>query len=196
MGVPMRRAWISLVALLALAAPAASQGASQIPPVPRGGAAIRGAIRAAEGRLDALLALARVDARLELVHAYLGYTPEQWKETRRPVTAEKILDIITDKTASTECREMAAAALASDTAKRQDPDLAVDGKGLRRARAQFSMKVVKNLDDDDVTTRGLSERVLEALWPQANEAAIIQYHPRKEKTWKPAIRAWQEHLRK
>ena len=192
----MRRAPIVLAALLGLASPAASQGTGEPTPCPRGSAAIRASIRVVQARLDALVAMAKADPRLEFVRIYTAYAAEQLKEPRRAVTVDKLLDVVVDTTASVEAREAAAAAITSTTAKTQDPDLSTEGKGTRRPRAQFSEKVVKHLDDDDVTTRGLCERILESLWPQANAAPILQFNPRKEKTFKPAIKSWQELLRK
>jgi hypothetical protein len=185
-----------VAALVVLPALAASAAPTPPAPSPRGAKALTAALRDAEARLGRLVALAKVDPRIDEIRAYLAYGNMEWAATKRPVTVERLLAIATDPAAPPEIREQAAAALGSTNAKQSDPDLSTDGKGARRPRAAFSLKVANFLVADEVMSRGLASKILFALWPGANDAAMFQYDARREKTWKPARKSWQDYLRK
>ena len=96
-------------------------------------------------------------------------------------------------------RDEAALAIGADVARRVDPDLSEDGRGMKRPRAIFSNKVLPLLTDaKDLHARSLGDSILERLWPgmDSREPDVAAYDPRKKDTWWPARRGWEKQLKK
>lgn len=187
-----RRVLLAVVLLVA----AAGAVAVAAPGAPRRAADRRVAIAAAEKRLDALVAEAKVDARAALVRAYRRYTPEQLADRSRGIDVDAILKIIKDESAPVEVREEASGAITWDQALRHDPDLDAVGKGMNRPRAKFSSKVLGLLTDNDAFVRGLAHTMLMGMWPGVRDPDITTCNPRKIETCRAAKTAWAKFLNK
>jgi hypothetical protein len=182
---------------VALAVPAATAPAPN--PPPRTWRALAAKQAAAEQRLAALLDEARTDPNVAKIKAYLAYSKAQFQDVKR-VHADDLLDIVTEEKGEkipAEVREQAALAIVADDAKRNDPDLSVEGRKLSRSpRAAFSLKVVKLLSNADLNTRALANTILLGLWPGYTDPDIKNYDPRRKETWGKAREAWTRMLTK
>ncbi|MCC7138268.1 MAG: hypothetical protein IT460_07555 [Planctomycetes bacterium] len=185
----MRRALVALSVLVPVAVATISLAAP-----PRRAADRRDLVTAAEKRLDALVAEAKVDARAALVRAYRKYTPEQLADRGRAIDVDAILKIIKDDGAPPEVREEAAGAITWDQALRHDPDLDAVGKGMARPRAKFSNKVLSLLVDNDVFVRGLADGMLKGMWPGVRDPDITTCNVRKPASCSAARNAWAKFL--
>jgi hypothetical protein len=190
----------SVVLLLLFAAtPAAAAPDPAAPPAARTLGELERAVLEAEARLSQLVARARVDFRAERVRMYREMTPQQLADPLRGVTVEELLRYVADEEAPPTLREEAAAAIGIDVARRVDPDLADEGRGMKRPRASFSGKILPLLTDaKDLHARSLADGILDRLWPgmDSREPEITAYDPRKKDTWWPARRAWEKQLKR
>jgi hypothetical protein len=183
---------------LALAGPAPAP-ASDEAVESRSVAGLESDVADAEARLAAMVARAKVDFRVERVRRYREMTPQQLADPLRGVAVDELLGYLADEKVPAEVREEAAAAIGADVARRVDPDLSDEGRGAKRPRAAFSMKLVPLLTGaKDLQGRSLAKTLLEALWPgtPAREPDVAAYDPRKKDTWWEARRAWEKHLKR
>lgn len=153
-------------------------------------------IRDALAKLDQLVADAKKDPRLVRIRAYRAFTPDQLADVSRGIDAEELLGIVRDEAAPAEIREEAAAALTWDSALRNDPALDLQGRGMKRARALFTMKVLPLLTDKDLLSRSLGKAICEGLWPGVREEDVPQCDPRKKESCRTTRTAWERYIRK
>lgn len=201
MSIPVRRALSAVLVLLALAAAVAVAAPQASPPKPVASVPeFEKECQKADDRIARLLQRAEISREQEKVREYRSYTPTRLADTTDRITAKDLYDIVKNKDVQTEVRAEAVEALTLDTPKMNDPHLSLEGgKGLRRPRADFSVDVVTNLgNNDDLTTRGLSNSILNGFWPAAGarEVDITKYDPRKKETWAPARSAWMRYLKR
>lgn len=147
-------------------------------------------------RLDRLVVRAKTDPRLEQVRAYKELGAEALKGDTRTLRVDDLLAIVEDATAPKEIREESAAAIFSDLALVNDPDLSLAGKKMQRPRALFTMKVLKLLTDNDPFTRALAKTICEGLWPGTREPEILACDPRKKDSCRAARTAWENKVLK
>lgn len=182
-----------LVVVLAFSAFA---GPGSAPP-PRSAAGRRIAIEDALAQLDALSKKARVPPALARVRAYRAMTPDQLADPKRGVDLEEILAIVKREDVPAEIRDEAANTITWDQALRSDPTLDMGGKGLRRARAAFTLKVLSLLTDaNDLTGRGLAMRICQGLWPNAKDPAFSAFDARKRQSCAAARASWESILKR
>ncbi len=163
---------------------------------------LRGRLAKLGERLLELKQLADSDPREMEIRKYREFKLAAFKDKKRSPKAEDLIawmfepDKKTKKLAPFTLREAALKALVDQ--KMRDPDLSSSDSGSRGSpRAKLCKdEVVKHLKDDDPTTRELANQLLNQLWTRPPEPAIINYDARVEETWKPAIRAWNKHLKK
>jgi hypothetical protein len=192
----LRRALPAALLFAALPASAAPNAAV----APRGGPGSARALRASlaelDGRVTALLAKARTNPDLERVATYAGYGPAQLGDPKRGVSATDLLEVLENPAAVPQARENAAEALVALKALTNDPDLSTEGKGVRRTRAAFSMKLTRVLTEGDLLARSLANRVLQGFWPGMPDPDAIAYDARRKNTWREGRQAWEKFLRK
>ena len=185
------------LALVLAALPAAAGPGGAPRPLPRTANGLRLRIAEEEARLAGILAEARTDPDQKRVDEYLRYSAAQMADSGKAVTLEVLFEIVSDAERSPQVREAAAEAIFCLKAIQNDPDLGLSGKGVRRPRAAFSMKVARMLtDDDDLHGRSLAKKILENLWPGISDADAVRYDPRKKPTWREGRLAWEKSLRR
>ncbi len=200
--VPRRRFPLRIAtAVPALLLCAALSTASSQPAAPAGsrpsdlesmGQALDGLAR----RLDQLVTQASRDPRWDLVEAYRRYrTEDDFENRKRPVNAEKLLDIWSDSDAPTDLRQAAWDAMVIDSLPRNyDPDLVAGSKTSRKPRNDFARrKVVPLLSSDDPVNRQFShDWLLKMIGKPPNESAIEAFDARKstKNAIKEAQQAW------
>ena len=157
-------------------------------------------------RLNDLKDLAGKDERDGQVDKYAGYTEEDFKNRKREVKAELLIEIIADAGAPPELRIKAKNVLLAAPLKRLDPDLERDRPGGRMSPlASLANKgLVKLLNasaekggsDPLRLARGTADKILKEWFkPPSKLFDIGEYDEDKEPTWKPAMKAWQNFLR-
>ncbi len=206
MGEAVRRTFAVSLLLLAVAAASAIGGpAAPSPPKPAIAtvADLDREVAKAEDAIARLLQKAQDTIEHERVVRYRAYTATQLGDASlervRVGGDDGLLSIVADDQVPPEVRTEAVIAITSETAQRNDTDLSIEGKGLKRPRAAFSVKIVTMLGEkDNLLTRSLAQRLLDALWPGAGarEADITKYNPRESGTWADARAAWMKWLRK
>lgn len=149
---------------VALAAPPPGDPLAAPGPAPKSAAGRALKIDAAQRRLDALVGNAKKDRTELLVDVYSSYSEMQLSDPKRGVTVEMLLDVVKNDSAASDVRQRAADAICAPRVVTSDPALSIDGKGLKRKRAEFSVKVNKLLLDNDPFVRQLAKKILEGLW--------------------------------
>ena len=191
--------------LLALAAGFAAPGRAAppapgtTPPAPQGLDDLGRLIQEAAARLDRLIAEAGRDPRERLVAEYLSYDTERMAKGRGRVTAEELVEWMTDAKAQFSFRESCAKALLRGAKMLGDVDLTQDKKkGSSTNRGYFMYKLVAPLlKKDDRDTRSLALFVLNDLYGRMlSEEDIAAYNLDDKGTWNRAVSAWVNHLRK
>ncbi len=162
-------ALIAVVGAVEIGVPAAARASP--PPPPRvADAPLRSAIgralriRAAERRLDDLLAWAGKDRAESMIDVFTAYTDVELQGPKRSVTVEMLLDLVKDPTVPDAARRRAADAIVDPRVVANDPALWLDGRGDRRGRVRFSRRVEDLLVAADPVVRELARRILEGLW--------------------------------
>ncbi len=115
------------------------------------------------------------------------------QDPKRGVTLEMLLDVVKNDDVSKEIRQRAADAISNPRVASNDPALSMDGRGLKRKRAEFSQKVNKLLIDSDVFVRSLAKPILESLWGGwgARVPAIRSCEARDRNSCVEANKAWE-----
>jgi hypothetical protein len=205
----VRRALAPAVALALLAV--GSRASSAPPPegVP-GVQALDRRIHDARTRLEGLVELARMEQERLIVRIYRRYGPTDLaKEPKSPkdpkpreVGVYDLLEkVIANPKAPKDIRSEAVAAIGeNEDAMTFDPELSKEGKGARRPRAKFSLRLAKLLTErDDPVVRELSNRLLFALNPdivKSMDEDIMRYSAENERTWQDARKRWEKLLQK
>ena len=157
-------------------------------------------------RLNDLKDLAGKDERDALVDKYANYTAEDFKNRKREVKAKLLAEIIGSPGAPHELKLKAKNILLSAPVKDLVPDLKSDQPGGRMSpRAMFAneelvkllrAKEEKGSSDSLRLARGIADEILKKWFkPPSTIFDIGEYDEDKEKTWKPAVKAWQNFLR-
>jgi hypothetical protein len=190
-----------LLPAFALALCALGGTASSAPPEegarpPRGVRGLEIAIKATEARLQTLIGLADEKQEALYVRWYRNQTAEDFKEPKREVRVDDHLwkKVVLEKGVPEETKKAAADAIIA--AADLDPDLSKEGRGPRRKRVEFLLKVARELDHDDLVVRVLASKILGELWPNATDPDILQYDPDSKRTWGVAQRRWEQTLRR
>jgi hypothetical protein len=158
-------------------------------------------------RLVKLKDLAGRDWREARVDAYAKYTSEDFKAPKREVRAEDLVDYITDPEVPPSVRIRAKDVLVVASVKFDDPDLSRSKRsGGTSNLAKLSQKLAKVLKEKEERPdgsdayrlcRAMADEILRKWWgAQTTEIDVTNYDPDKERTWKPAERAWQRLLAK
>ena len=105
------------------------------------------------------------DPRSERGRKSKALTPEELKGGGSRVRVADLLAIVADTSAPREVRTEAAAAIHTDMALVNDPDLSLSGKRNDRPRSMFTLRLLPLVKADDVVTRSLAISICEGLWP-------------------------------
>ena len=148
-------------------------------------------------RIDELLEMAARDPRHRRLDTYEGYSRADFANSRRPVKAKDLLDIIADGDAPDDLRLRAAKLLASKDAQSRDPEL-VAKKGNEEPRKRFGkLKLAKLLTKSDEYTRKLAHGLLVAFFPDhRNDPLVVTYDPVNGTTseWRKTANYWKKVL--
>ncbi len=181
-----------VVALVALAATGARAVAeADAVGTGRRADARRARIAALDARLTALVVKASEDPRIARVDAYLALArADEFVATRRPRVAE-LAEYLSDVGAPRKLKERVRDALTSIPHRSLDPDLAPsEGRNRRVAFCRDRLlPLLSRPGDDALLTRTLTAAILESFW-RFTDAAIQQYDPKVEATWKRATEAY------
>lgn len=152
-------------------------------------------------RVERLLTQAGRDRRFQLIDKYSAYAIEDFRNRRREVEAEDLLDIIEDADAPPDLRQDAFDALTGKEAMLYDPDLLLLGeRGKRKPRAEWSRnKVTKLLTCRDEHTRNFAHKLLITYFDRHKgdtEIVIYDAFNGPPSQWKKARSYWNKVLRK
>lgn len=184
---------LTVLAGVAVAAPPPGDPLAAPAPPPRSasGRALR--IQATERRLESLLANAKKDRAELMVDVFAAYSDLQLTDPKRGVSVEMLLDVVKNDDVAKDVRQRAAETICNSRVATNDPALSMEGRGLKRKRAEFSQKVNKLLLDSDVFVRGLAKGMLETLWGgwAARVKEIRACDPRDRNSCVEANKAWE-----
>lgn|GEM_PF-2625308 len=181
-----------VVGLVVLAATgSAAPGGADGPGAGRRADARRARIAALDARLTALVEKAGEDPRIGRVDAYLALArADEFASTRRTRVAE-LAEYLADDDAPRKLKERVRDALTSIPHRSLDPDLAPsEGRNRRVAYCRDRLlPLLARPGDVALVTRTLTAAILESFW-RFTDAAIQQYDPQVEATWKKAADAY------
>jgi hypothetical protein len=184
---------ILAVAGVAVAAPTPGVGPA-VPP--RSAAGRLQAIDYAQARLDTLVVASKRDRADLTIDVFNHYTPEQLEDPKRGITIDLLFEIVKNDAIAKEVRQRAVEAIVAGRVQTKDPALSIDGRGLKRKRAEFCVKVNKLLVDNELMSRVFAKQILESLWPgQQIRKEIKACEPRDKGSCQDANKMWDRILK-
>ncbi len=132
-----------------------------------------------------------------MIETYRAYTEAELQNPAHAVTPEMLLAIVGREDVEKDVRRKAAETIVLAPVVTNDPSFAMDGRGVARARARFSSKVLTLLLDADPFVRGLAKSILEGLWGGWGSRIkdIRNCDPRDLDSCYKASKAWEEVFR-
>jgi len=192
---PVASALLVVAASLATAAPPSASG---VPiPGPKSAAGRLLAVDTTLRRVGEVVAQAQKDRQEVMVDVYRRYTDDELRDPKRGVTLDMLLVVVNTDNVAKEVRQRAAESIYMDRVITNDPTLDMNGRREKRARAVFSIKVLKLLTDNDEFVRALASNILTGLWPGwgNRKKEIKACKPQDRSSCVEAAKAWNDVFR-